>query len=365
MGYTEMNIFDLLNQTVQKGASDLHITVGMPPVMRVLGELTPAGGSALDSADTEKLVNSILTDAQQKILVSERSVDIAYSLGGNGFGDNRFRVNAFFQRGHVAAVFRRLSDRICSIRDLGLPENIGRFAALHDGLVLVTGPTGSGKSTTLAAIIDLINESRSCHIITIEDPIEYIHTHKKSLVNQREVHSDVHDFPDALRYALREDPDVILVGEMRDLETIRTAIMAAETGHLVFSTLHSRDAVSTINRIIGVFPENEQQLIRQQLSLTIKAVVSQKLIKCKDNHGLVPAVEIMISTSAISNLIRSGKEEQIYSSIETGSLLGMQTMEEALCKLCRDGRICEDTARSCAKSPKLVEQKLRRRRMRA
>lgn len=360
-----MNIFDLLEKTIQKQASDLHITVGRPPVMRLSGELRPVEDRDLEPEDTEKLVNSILTDAQQKKFVANRSVDIAYSLNSNGSVDNRFRVNAFYQRGHVAAVFRRLSDRIYTIRELGLPENISRFASLHDGLVLVTGPTGSGKSTTLAAILDLINETRSCHIITIEDPIEYVHTHKKSLVNQREVHSDVHDFPDALRYALREDPDVILVGEMRDLETIRTAIMAAETGHLVFSTLHSRDAVSTINRIIGVFPEKEQQLIRQQLSLTIKAVMSQKLMKCLGNQNMVPAVEIMIATPAISNLIRSGKEEQIYSSIETGSLLGMQTMEDALCKLCRDGRICEDTARSCAKSPKLVDQKLRRRGMRS
>jgi twitching motility protein PilT len=353
-----MNIIELLELTVEKSASDLHITVDSPPMIRILGDLTPCGLIKLTPEDTERLVMSILSDAQKEVLVSDRSIDIAYSLNSGVSTEKRFRVNAFYQRGSIAAVFRRLSERILSIDELMMPKSIGSFAALRDGLILVTGPTGSGKSTTLAAMLDAINEERACHIITIEDPIEYIHIHKKGLVNQRELYSDVNTFSDALKYALRQDPDVILVGEMRDLDTIRTAVMAAETGHLVFSTLHSRDSVSTINRIIGVFPESEQPLIRQQLSLTLKGIVSQRLLKRTDTPGLIPAVEVMIVTNAISNLIRSGKEEQIYSALETGGIMGMQIMEEALCNLCRQGSICENSAMANAKNPKLMEQRL-------
>jgi len=353
------DILELLKTTVEKGASDLHLTAGSPPMVRIFGDLTPVGRKKLSPEDTREMAMSILSAKQKEVFEQNRSIDLAYSLDGACRQAGRFRVNAFYQRGRVSVAFRRLSDEFLTLEELCLPSTLYNLAQLRDGLVLVTGPTGSGKTTTLASLLDMINQTRPCHIITIEDPIEYVHEHKKAIVNQRELYSDVASFGEALRYAVREDPDVILVGEMRDLDTMRTAIMAAETGHLVFSTLHSRDAVSTINRAIGVFPIDEQQLIRQQLSMTLKAVVSQRLLRRSDTPGLVPAVEVMIVTSAISNLIRTGKDEQIYSAIETGGVLGMQTMEESLCTLCRAGKIAREAALKTAKSVRLVEHRLR------
>ena len=353
-----MNIFELLKITIEKGATDLHITVGSPPMIRVLGDLIPLDHHKLAPEDTKEMAMAILSDRQKALFESRRSIDLAYNLNSNTQQKGRFRVNAFYQRGMISMAFRRLSDKILPIEKLLLPASLNKLTDFVDGLVLVTGPTGSGKSTTLASLIDRINQTRACHIITIEDPVEYIHEHKKAIVNQREIHTDVPSFSDALRFALREDPDVILVGEMRDLDTMRTAIMAAETGHLVFSTLHSRDAVSTIKRAIGVFPPDEQPIIRQQISMTLRAVVSQRLLRRSDTHGLIPAVEVLLLNSAISNMIRTGKDEQIYSGIETGGLIGMQTMEESLCAIYRAGKITKETVLKNAKNPALIMRRL-------
>ncbi len=349
-----MDIFELLRITAKKEASDLHLTPNSPPLLRVHGELLAVEEKKLSSEDTRDIISQILSINQRDMFEKKHSIDLAYSLEGAG----RFRVNAYYQKGLVSIAFRNLPDEIYSLTELGLPESLHRLSDLRDGMVLVTGPTGCGKSTTLAALIDMINQKRACHIITIEDPIEYLHTHKKSIVNQRELYTDVDSFSEAMRYALREDPDVILVGEMRDLDTMCTAITAAETGHLVFSTLHTRDAASSIDRMLGVFPPVEQQHIRQQLSESLKAVVSQRLLKRADVKGRVPAAEVMMVTKGISNLIRLGKTEQIYSAIETGGGLGMQTMEQSLVALYRQGKIDKETAFKAAKNVKLIERRI-------
>ena len=354
----KMDLSELLNLAVKKGATDLHLTVKSPPMFRIHGELIPADTASLNQEDTKKLVMEILSDKQKEVLQKERSLDLAHSIDGTGHV-SRFRLNVFYQRGYVAAAFRRLFDQIPTLDELNLPAALYNLCDSRDGLVLITGPTGSGKSTTLASLIDRINKTRSCHIITIEDPVEYIHNHKKALINQRELHSDVSSFADGLRSALREDPDVILVGEMRDLDTMRTAVMAAETGHLVFSTLHTRDAPSTVARIIGVFPADEQEQIGHQLSMTLKSVVSQRLLRCKDGSGLVPATEIMITTSGIRNMIRLHKVEQIRSVIETGAGAGMQSMEHSLVSLYREGKIDRKTVLGNAKDMKYVERLLK------
>lgn len=337
-----MKIFELLRLCIEKGATDLHVTVNSPPVLRILGDLVLLQEKALNPRDIEEMVGDILKPDQKERLALNRSVDLAYTLNGAS-SSYRFRVNAFYQKGTIAIAFRRLSDEILPLEELNMPVILYNFCEMRDGLILMTGPTGSGKTTTLASLLDRINRAKACHIITVEDPIEYIHKHKKSIVNQREVYTDVPFFADGLKYALREDPDVILVGEMRDLDTMRTALMAAETGHLVFSTLHSRDVVSTINRIIGSFPSGEQSYIRTQLSMVLKAVVSQRLLRRKDRPGRIPAVEIMFVTSGISNMIRMGKDEQIYSVVETGRAMGMQTIEDSLLNLYRAGIIDQDT----------------------
>ena len=349
-----MDIFELLKMTVKKDASDLHLTSDSPPLLRIHGELVPINDKRLSSAETKEMVFEILSSEQKELFEQKHSIDLAYSLKGLG----RFRINAYYQKGTVSAAFRRLSDKILSLGELGLPESLHQLCGLRDGLVLVTGPTGCGKSTTLATLIDMINQTRACNIITIEDPIEYLHAHKKSIVNQREIYTDTDSFSEAMRYALREDPDVILIGEMRDLDTMRTAIMAAETGHLVFSTLHTSDAVASVNRILGVFPSVEQQYIRQQLSEVLKAVISQRLLKCRDENGRVPAVEIMRVTKGISNLIRLGKTEQICTAIETGSNFGMQTMEQSLIALYQQGKIDKETVFKIAKNVQAVERRM-------
>ena len=320
----------LLEQTVAAGASDLHVTVGAAPSARVRGELRPLPDApVLDAEATRALLYRVLTTEQQKRFELDRQLDFSYGVPGLA----RFRVNVYRQRETVAAAFRVVPDELKTLEELGLPESLRALSDLPRGLVLVTGPTGSGKSTTLAALIDEINRNRTDHIITIEDPIEFLHRHKRCVVNQREVGTDATSFADALRAALRQDPDVILLGEMRDLETISTALTAAETGHLVFGTLHTQSAPSTIDRIIDVFPASQQEQVRTQLAGALQGVVTQTLLPTADRQTRVPALEILLPDDAIRNLIRQAKVAQIYTYMQTGSRAGMQTMEQALADL--------------------------------
>ncbi|MDD2574323.1 MAG: type IV pilus twitching motility protein PilT [Bacillota bacterium] len=331
---------DLLKYALKNGASDIHITVGVPPTARINGNLVPIGSKKLDTTDTEAIVEEVLKKEHLEEYRQRGEIDLSYSVKGLG----RFRVNVYRQRGSSSMALRVVALRVPTLGELGLPEAVAELAGKTRGLVLVTGPTGSGKSTTLAAMIDLINSERNCHILTLEDPIEYLHKHNKSIVNQREIGYDSRTFASGLRSALRQDPDVILVGEMRDLETISTAITAAETGHLVLSTLHTVGADKTIDRIIDVFPPYQQQQIRVQLSTVLQGVISQNLINSRDGKKRVLAVEVMIATPAIRNLIRAGKTHQIITSMQTGGKYGMQTMDAALAKLCKDGLIKHESA---------------------
>ncbi len=352
-----MQIDELLTLAFKVGASDVHLTVGAAPAFRLHGSLLPLDAPewqrlvpagtlpevrSLAPADTEAMARAIMTEEQYGKFCELGEVDFGYEIPGVG----RFRVNAFRQRGSAALVLRLINTRIPSFEELGLPEVLPQLARRPNGLILVTGPTGSGKSTTLAAMIDLINSERRCHIITLEDPIEYVHRHRKSLVNQREIGHDSRSFASALRVALREDPDVILVGEMRDLETISTALTAAETGHLVFATLHTQDAPQTIDRIIDVFPTYQQQQVRLQLASTIQAIVTQQLLPTKDGQSRVPAVEVMVATSAIRNLIREAKVHQIYSAMQAGGQYKMQTMDQSIAALYKRGVISYEVAMS-------------------
>jgi twitching motility protein PilT len=320
----------LLEQMLALDASDLHLSVGTEPAFRIRGSLTPAQGSEpLDAEATRQALYSILTSEQQKQLELDRQLDFAYSLPGVA----RFRVNVFFQRGSLGAAFRLVPGTIRTLEELGLPEVLHTLAEKPRGLVLVTGPTGSGKSTTLAAIIDEINRTRNEHILTIEDPIEFLHRHQGCIVNQREVGTDARTFAESLRAALRQDPDVILVGEMRDLETISTALTAAETGHLVFGTLHTQTASSTIDRVIDVFPPAQQQQVRIMIANSLQGVVTQSLLPTADGSGRVAALEILLPDDAVRNLVRQAKVEQLYTVMQTSSSRGMQTMEQALAEL--------------------------------
>lgn len=326
---------DILVEAVKSRASDIHMTVGLPPAFRCNGVLRPQlRWLPLNASDTEKLAREIL-GVRWDEFVQKKELDLAYSVPGLG----RFRVNAFFQRGSVGLAVRLVGEAIRSIEELGLPLVIGELSDKDQGLILVTGPTGSGKTTTLAAMIDRINETRSCHIVTLEDPIEYLHRHKKSIVNQREIGSDSPSFASALRAALRQDPDVILVGEMRDLETVATAITAAETGHLVLATLHTGSAVQSIDRIIDMFPPYQQNQVRSQLADVLIGVITQRLLPRADGKGRVAAAEILVATPAVRNLIREGKTYQIISLMQTGSRYGMQTMEMAIQDLFEKGII--------------------------
>jgi twitching motility protein PilT len=346
------SIDDLLTQMKAADASDLHLTPGSKPVVRVRGRLERLGDfETLTPDSTRDLLYRILSTEQQKLLETNRSVDMAYSLPGVA----RFRVNVFFQRQSVAAAFRLIPTEIKSLEDLGLPEQLAELAAKPRGLVLVTGPTGSGKSTTLATLLDLINRTRSEHILTIEDPIEFLHWHRGCIVNQREIGPDARTFADALRAALREDPDVILVGEMRDLETIGTALTAAETGHLVFATLHTQSAPQTIDRVIDVFPAEQQDQVRMQLASTLQGVVTQTLVPTADGQGRIAALEILVPDDAVRNLIRQGKVEQIYSVMQTGMQRGMQTMEQALADLALRQVITRDVALSRSVRPEQLQ----------
>ena len=330
------SIDHLLEQMVALKASDLHITVGTPPAIRVNGEVVRLDQyGALDSEQTQQLLYRVLSSEQQKQLEIKRQIDFAHSVPGVA----RFRVNVYFQRESLGGAFRVIPEEIKTLEELGLPASLHALAELPRGLVLVTGPTGSGKSTTLASVIDEVNRTRAEHILTIEDPIEFLHRHKRCIVNQREIGPDATSFGEALRAALRQDPDVILVGEMRDLETISTALTAAETGHLVFGTLHTQSAPSTIDRIIDVFPAEQQEQIRIQLASSLQGVVTQALIPTADGLGRVPALEVLLPDDAVRNLIRQGKVEQVYSVMQTNTSRGMQTMEQSLADLIQRGVI--------------------------
>ena len=343
-----LNIDDLLQQTVALGASDLHITVGSAPAVRLRGHLARLDGYLpFDGESTRALLYRILSSEQQKHLELQRQIDLAYEVPGLA----RFRVNVYFQREALGAAFRQIPTDIKTLEELGLPSSLHELGTKPRGLVLVTGPTGSGKSTTLAAIIDEINRTRADHILTIEDPIEFVHKHKNCIVNQREIGIDALSFADGLRAALRQDPDVILVGEMRDLETIATALTAAETGHLVFATLHTQDAAQTVDRIVDVFPPDQQQQVRVQLSVALQGIVTQQLLATADGQGRIAACEVLVPTPAVRNLIREGKTHQIYSALQTGGQFGMQTMDSALAQLVREQKITRELAEARSSSP--------------
>jgi twitching motility protein PilT len=341
-----MDITKLLTFAVKNGASDLHLTAGMPPMIRVDGDIRKIDLPELDHKTVHGLIYEIMTDRQRKEYEEFLETDFSFELPDLA----RFRVNAFHQNRGAAAVFRTIPSKVLTMDQLGMGQVFEMIANFPRGLVVVTGPTGSGKSTTLAAMIDYINKTRYEHILTIEDPIEFVHQSMKCLVNQREVHRDTHGFNEALRSALREDPDIILVGELRDLETIRLALTAAETGHLVFATLHTSSAAKTIDRMVDVFPAAEKSMVRSMLSESLQAVVSQALLK-KTGGGRVAAHEIMLGTPAIRNLIREDKVAQMYSAIQTGANLGMRTLDQHLKELVQSGMVSKEAARGKAKMP--------------
>src|SRR5919199_840046 len=339
---------DILIEVVKQRPSDLHRAAGAPPMIRKRGALVPIEGlPKLTPTDTREIIYAVLNSSQRQRLETEWQLDFSYSIPGHG----RFRVNAFFQRGTIGAAFRLIPNETVPIEKLGLPPVIREFAKRPRGLVLVTGPTGSGKSTTLASLINEINETRDEHILTIEDPIEFLHKHKRCIVNQRELGADAPSFALALKAALRQDPDVILVGEMRDMETIGTALTAAETGHLVFATLHTQDAPQTVDRIIDVFPPTQQGQVRAQLAIGLQGIVTQTLLPTADGLGRCVAAEVLIPTPGVRNLIREGKTHQIYSLIQTGGEHGMQTMDASLAGLVRMGKITMATAETRSSQP--------------
>jgi twitching motility protein PilT len=338
---SEIDLDALLVELVDRGGSDLHLTTGIPPAIRINGELTHLSDYPnLHAEELQKLLYAIMTQKQREKFENELELDMSYSIPGKA----RFRVNIFMQRDAIGSVMRMIPFEILPLEQLGIPEQVANFAYLPRGFVLVTGPTGSGKSTTLASLIDLINRNRAVHIMTVEDPIEFLHHHKRAVVNQREVGADTHGFTQALKHVLRQDPDVILVGEMRDLETIQIALTAAETGHLVFGTLHTQDAPQTIDRVVDVFPPHQQEQIRVMLAGALKGVVCQTLLKTADGKGRIAATEVMIATSGIRNLIREGKTHQVYSAIQAGAKDGMVAMDQSLATLVKMGKVTYDAA---------------------
>ncbi|MEQ5836583.1 type IV pilus twitching motility protein PilT [Marinobacter sp. R17] len=341
-----MDITELLAFSAKQGASDLHLSAGLPPMIRVDGDVRRINLPPMEHKEVHSLIYDIMNDKQRKDYEEFLETDFSFEVPGVA----RFRVNAFNQNRGSGAVFRTIPSKVLTMEDLGMGQVFKDISSVPRGLVLVTGPTGSGKSTTLAAMLDYINDSRYEHVLTIEDPIEFVHESKKCLVNQREVHRDTLGFNEALRSALREDPDIILVGELRDLETIRLALTAAETGHLVFGTLHTTSAAKTIDRIVDVFPAEEKSMVRSMLSESLQAVISQSLMK-KVGGGRIAAHEIMIGTSAIRNLIREDKVAQMYSAIQTGGSLGMQTLDQCLHRMLQKGQITREAARAKAKMP--------------
>jgi twitching motility protein PilT len=338
---------DILIEVIEAGASDLHLTAGSPPMVREKGRLRPLDYPQLSPQDTREIVYSILNNEQRKRLETDWQIDLSYSVPSRA----RFRVNAFFQRASIGAVMRVIPQDIPALSDLNLPAVLEDFTRKPRGFVLVTGPTGSGKSTTLAAMLDVINKERQEHILTIEDPIEFLHRHQSCIVNQRELGTDASSFAQGLKAALRQDPDVILVGEMRDLETMTTALTAAETGHLVFATLHTQDTAQTVDRIVDAFPPTQQHQVRVQLSIALQGIVTQQLLPTPDGKGRVCAAEVLVPTPAVRNLIREGKTHQIYSALQTGAAHGMQTMDAALVDLVRQGKITRKLAERRSSTP--------------
>jgi twitching motility protein PilT len=350
------DLSQLLKDAVQKGASDLHLGAGTTPHMRLDGSLMSADSAVLDGASAKSLVYSILTDEQKGKFERDKELDFAFTIEGL----SRFRVNVFFQRGCIGAAIRALPFKIMSFEECGLPVSVVQdFCKRQKGFVLVTGATGSGKSTSLASMIDYININRDCHIITIEDPVEYVHSNKKSIIDQREVGVDTHSFSQGLKHILREDPDVILIGEMRDLETIEAALLIAETGHLVFATLHTSDSAQTINRIIDVFPSRQQAQVRTQISFVLTGVLSQQLLPRKSGKGRVLAVEVLVANHAVKSMVRESKIHQVYSVIQTGQKDNMQTMNQALFELCKTGHISEEEALANTTEVQDLERMLR------
>jgi twitching motility protein PilT len=343
----EFDFAEVLLQVFEKNASDLHLTSGSPPMIRHHGQLHALDYPKLTPQLCREIVYSIITNDQRQRLETDWQIDFAYSIPGRA----RFRVNAYFQRASLGAAFRLIPHEMPALGDLGLPKTLESFTTKPRGFVLVTGPTGSGKSTTLAAMLDDINSKRNEHIMTIEDPIEFLHRHKKCIVNQREIGGDAKSFGLALRGALRQDPDVILVGEMRDLETISTALTAAETGHLVFATLHTQDTAQTIDRVVDVFPPEQQHQVRVQLSVALQGIVSQQLLPTADGQGRAVATEVLVPTPAVRNLIREGKTHQIYSALQTGGSHGMQTMDASLADLVRGHKITRELAEARSSTP--------------
>ena len=349
----EMN--DLLQLCVDEGASDLHIRVGVPPLLRIHGDLAQLDLPVLDQEDTDRLMRSITSDHHQQEMKNVGGADFGFSFGDKA----RFRVSVFRERGNVGIAMRQIPNKLMTLKQIGLPEQVNELLFRPRGLVLVTGPTGSGKTTTLASMINVINEQRGCHIVTVEDPIEYYHPHRKSIVTQREIGADVPSFSEAVRRALRQDPDVILVGEMRDLETMQAAITAAETGHLVFATLHTTGAATTVDRIVDAFPTDQQEQVRTQLSASLVAVVSQLLLARADKPGRVAAFEIMISTPSIRARIRDNKTFQISSDIQTGTKFGMIALDTHLLNLYQAGRIHYEDLITKSQDPDSVVAKLK------
>lgn len=349
-----MDIYNLLKEMKEEGASDLHIISGIAPIFRIDGQLRLRPGEKITPEQSKSLIYSLMMENQKSEFKKKRESDFSLSVEGIG----RFRINAHFQQGSVAAAIRLIPDRILSLSALNLPPILADLALKEKGLILVTGPAGCGKSTTLATMVEIINKKRSAHIIIIEDPIEYVHCHRKSVIEQREVGVDTLSFADSLRHSLRQDPDIILIGEMRDLETIAIAITAAETGHLVLSTLHTPDAPQAIDRVVDVFPPYQEPQIKMQLSGSLQGVIAQTLLPRENGEGRVPAVELLIATPAVRNLIRSGKTHQLYTIMQTGAQFGMQTMDQALKNLVKRGLISFETALSRARDPKGFRESL-------
>jgi twitching motility protein PilT len=343
---------DYLFDAITAGASDLHVTVGVPPMIRVRGQVRPLDYEPLTANATRELIYDILSGEGRQRLENDWELDFAYTLPRTA----RFRVNVYFQRGSLGAAFRTIPHEIKGLGELGLPRAVEDMTEKPRGLVLVTGPTGSGKSTTLAAMIDRINATRNEHIMSVEDPIEFLHTHKKCIVNQREVRQDTRSFAQALKHVLRQDPDVILVGEMRDLETVSLAVTAAETGHLVFGTLHTQDAPQTVDRVIDIFPPHQQHQVRAQLANALQGIITQTLVPRRDGDGRVVACEVLVPTPGVRNLIREGKNHQIYSAMQTGGKFGMQTMDAALVELVRRGKISREEAERRSSNPEELKR---------
>ena len=346
-----MNMNELLDVVVKERASDLLISAGAPPILRIDGDLFRMRAETMTAQQTRDTIYEMLTTEQRERFERDKELDLSFAVGHK----TRFRVNVYYQKGAVTAAVRPIPEKIPSLADLGLPAGVADLAVARQGLVLVTGPTGSGKTTTLAALLDLINNRRSCHIISVEDPIEYVHEHRKSIVDQREIGEDTDSFPKALKYVLRQNPDVIMIGEMRDLETIQTALTAAETGHLVFATLHTNDAVQTIDRVVDVFPAEQQQQIRFQLSMVLLAIISQRLVP-RRKGGRVLACEVMFKNSAIANLIREQKSHLVYSVMETAIREGMTTLDRSLKELYTSGLITREEALSLMRNPKELQR---------